>query len=73
MQPNQMSTSFYSSSTNEFPNLLQNDRLLVKMPQLTIVAEELQHALRYLTIHSLTHSAKWYVCFEVGLENYYSE
>jgi hypothetical protein len=58
MQP-QINTSFYSSSTNEFPNLLQNDRLLVKMPVLPIVADELQHALQYLTMHSLTHSAKW--------------
>lgn len=36
MQP-QINTSFYSSSTNEFPNLLQNDRLLVNMPVLPIV------------------------------------
>ena len=54
-----MQPSLYSNS-NEFPNLLQNDRLLVKMPTLNIFAQELQLALQYLTAHSLTHSAKWY-------------
>jgi len=33
----------------EFPNLLQNDKLLVKMPRLTAIRGELQEALRYLT------------------------
>lgn len=54
-----MQPSLYSN-TNEFPNLLQNDRLLVKMPSLNVAAQELQAALQYLTAHSLTHSAKWY-------------
>jgi hypothetical protein len=43
----------------EFPNLLQNDKLLVKMPKLSAIKIELQQALRYLTEHSLTNSAKW--------------
>lgn len=45
---------------NEFPNLLQNDKLLVKMPRLDVVTADLQNALKFLTQHSLTHSAKWY-------------
>lgn len=45
---------------NEFPNLLQNDRLLVKMPTLQIITQELRLALKLFTEHSLTHSAKWY-------------
>jgi hypothetical protein len=45
---------------NEFPNLLQHDKLLVKMPPLATLRTELQEALAYLTAHSLTHSAKWY-------------
>ncbi len=44
----------------EFPNLLQHDKLLVKMPPLASVRAGLQEALKYLTAHSLTHSAKWY-------------
>jgi hypothetical protein len=43
----------------EFPNLLQHDKLLVKMPPINAIRTELQEALRYLTAHSLTHSAKW--------------
>ena len=34
---------------SEFPNLLQNDKLLVKMPNLNAVRDELQQALVYLT------------------------
>ncbi len=45
----------------EFPNLLQNDKLLVRMPKIPLIRNELQTALRYLTDHSLTHSAKWYI------------
>ena len=56
---------------NEFPNLLQNDKLLVKMPSLHIVAADLQNALRFLTQHSLTHSAKWYkIIYMLGLDNF---
>lgn len=33
----------------EFPNLLQHDKLLVKMPPLQAVRTELQDALRFLT------------------------
>ena len=54
---------------NEFPNLLQNDKLLVKMPALQVVTSDLQLALKYLTEHSLTHSAKWFTIFNVGSEN----
>jgi hypothetical protein len=46
-------------SYGEFPNLLQNDKLLVRMPRLSSLRSELQDALRYLTEHSLTQSAKW--------------
>lgn len=49
-----------SINSGEFPNLLQNDKLLVRMPKMASVKRELQVALRYLTDHSLTHSAKWY-------------
>lgn len=52
-----------SINSGEFPNLLQNDKLLVRMPKMTSVKHELQVALRYLTDHSLTHSAKWYHLF----------
>lgn len=48
---------------NEFPNLLQNDRLLVKMPALDVVTHDLKIALKILTDHSLPHSAKWYELF----------
>ena len=44
---------------SEFPNLLQNDKLLVKMPKISIIKDELEQALSYLTDHSLTNSAKW--------------
>ena len=44
---------------SEFPNLLQDDKLLVKIPPLPTIKTELQQALAYLTAHSLTHSAKW--------------
>ena len=44
---------------SEFPNLLQDDKLLVKIPPLPTIQAELQQALCYLTAHSLTHSAKW--------------
>ena len=54
---------------NEFPNLLQNDKLLVKMPSLNVVTSDLQLALKYLTDHSLTHSAKWLDNLNLGLEN----
>lgn len=50
-------------NSGEFPNLLQNDKLLVRMPKLPSIRNELQSALRYLTEHSLTHSAKWYCRF----------
>jgi hypothetical protein len=40
------------------------------MPMLPIVVEELQHALQYLTKHSLTHSAKWYKLKHLGLASY---
>ena len=56
MQP--LNTPVYPGM-NEFPNLLQNDKLLVKMPLLNVVSTELQISLKYLTQHSLTHSAKW--------------
>lgn len=32
----------HSIGMNEFPNLLQHDKLLVKMPPLSIVRSELQ-------------------------------
>ncbi len=47
------------SGISEFPNLLQNDKLLVKMPRIQIIRNELQTALKILTEFSLTHSAKW--------------
>ena len=50
-----------SINSGEFPNLLQNDKLLVRMPKIPLIRSELQIALRYLTDHSLTHSAKWYI------------
>jgi len=40
------------------------------MPPLSAVRTELQEALRYLTEHSLTHSAKWYGHYHIGLVNY---
>lgn len=49
----------HSIGLTEYPNLLQQDKFLVKMPPLAAVRTELQQALRYLTAHSLTHSAKW--------------
>lgn len=47
------------SGISQFPNLLQNDKLLVKMPKMQIIRNQLQAALRILTQFSLTHSAKW--------------
>ena len=55
----------------EFPNLLQNDKLLVKMPKLSAIKAELLEALKYLTEHSLTNSAKWYVTPYIGSDSYY--
>ena len=57
MQP--LNNPVYSEN-NKLPNLLQNDKLLVKMPRLDVVTADLQNALKFLTQHSLTHSAKWY-------------
>lgn len=57
-------------NSGEFPNLLQNDKLLVRMPKIISIRSELQSALRYLTEHSLTHSAKWYSEGDVGWANY---
>jgi len=37
------------SGISEFPNLLQNDKLLVKMPRIQIIRTELQLALKTLT------------------------
>lgn len=48
-----------SMNIGEFPNLLQNDKLLVKMPKIHLIRQELQDALKFLTDHSLTNSAKW--------------
>lgn len=56
-------------SISEFPNLLQNDKLLVKMPRLAVIKTELQFALKHLTEHSLTNCAKWYSPHDAGLAN----
>ena len=53
--------SVHSTGLNDFPNLLQNDKLLVKMPPLESIAIELNASLKHLTDHSLTHGAKWYL------------
>lgn len=37
------------SGISEFPNLLQNDKLLVKMPRIQVIRSELQSALKVLT------------------------
>lgn len=45
---------------SDFPNLLQSDKLLVKMPTFAVLTQELRWNLRYLSDHQLHQSSKWY-------------
>lgn len=44
---------------SEFPNLLQSDKLLVKMPTFAVLRQELRWNLKYLSDHQLFQSSKW--------------
>jgi hypothetical protein len=46
-------------AVSEFPNLLQSDKLLVKMPTFAVLRQELRWNLKYLSDHQLFQSSKW--------------
>ena len=54
---------------NEISQVIQSDKLLVKMPAPEIIKEELRWYSQYLSNHFLHHSAKWYLSSNPGLRN----
>ena len=49
-----------SSLNQEFSNYISYDKLLVKIPQLSVIRQELRYATQYLTSQKLYQSAKWF-------------
>lgn len=72
MFPHSMNLSQSPFINIEVPQYSFPDKLIIKIPETSVVKNELRYATQYLTAHKLYHSAKWYLhlLFDHPLKTY---